>query len=122
MSCALCANVLHDVCNILTIHSRIHFETQALALLNDPRPYHGPILSDPTREYQCVYFTFQLDVIAANEADYAVNEDIDGELAFRIRRGGYFAKIGGSSQSFPARLVVENVFGLSLVSGILWTV
>lgn len=49
---------------------------------------------------------FQLDLIAANGADYAVNEDIDGGFALRIRRGGYFAKIGGSSQSFPARLVV----------------
>ena len=57
---------------------------------------------------------FHLHIVAANEAEDTVHEDVEGELALWRVRAGDFAKVGRSRKCFPTRLLVKNLFRLQL--------
>jgi hypothetical protein len=110
--CALLPDTPDHPLARLTIQPSIQLEAQAATALHDCRPQRLALLADAAREHQRVDLAVELHVVAAYEAKDAVEEEVEGELAFTGGRAGDLAEIGRPGQRFPTGLFVEDFFRL----------
>ena len=83
MSCALFTDLLNDSLNRVIVLLIVKFEAYASALLDYSRPQRYTLLSNTTSEHKGIHPPFKLNVVASNELDDPVDENITGQLALR---------------------------------------
>ena len=73
----LLANILDHVLDWFVIFLLVDLETETLAPLQNSCSQKRCFFPNTSRKYQCIDFALQLDVVAADEAKDAVNENIE---------------------------------------------
>ena len=109
---ALPAHILHYVLDRRGVPLLVELEAQTATLVDNGGAQGGALLADAAREDEGVDAAVQLDVVAADEAEDAVDDDGEGELALRGGGAGDVPEVGGAGEGFPAGFLVEDIFGL----------
>lgn len=73
----LLANILDHILNCFVIFLVINLESETFTLFQYPFPQKRCFFPNTSCKDQCIDFSLQFDVIAADEAKDAVNEDIE---------------------------------------------
>lgn len=91
---------------------RVDRKAETADFLSDGLPQPGALLADTTREDERIDGAAEGDVVGADVAADAVDEEVEGEAVRGLVAGGDLAKVGGTCEGFPAGLLVEDLLRL----------
>lgn len=106
------AQILHHGIQLGLVPPLINCEPKTASLVNHGGAQRGTPLANAAREDEGVDLALEGDKVRADKAGDAVDKQVKGESRVGCVAGRDGSKVGRARQGGPARLFVEDLFGL----------